>query len=301
MNTLKVNRKLLPIQSLPVSSVAQVSNKGNQIMTAYIYCIGEKPIANPGDPFSWAKGYIIGIYDTNQIIPGSKQVPPNFFQIEVTDANPTELLTYADEWMRFIDYEFIGHDYVIDGHRLRVFTDRSLVSASGLNGLTQAIVSNYLTKWRCSIVSSAFNEIIFDSVIYEAICSDGFWNTNDILLRVSFSETSYNQSTGIHVIEANYINDPFLSSKDKAWIENYITQRGGIITSHPTNRINFEISRTSIFDWFKADVKMKVDGPAFRRRFYFGQGVVDQALANNGTLIATKAQVISYILNRINE
>jgi len=257
---------------------------------------------NPDDPMCWDTGYLVDVRGHSRI--GGKQVPPAFIQIEITDNDDWHGLQdiYCRKWRREIDWEFVGHDYTIDGHRLRVFVKPEYVSVSGLNSLTREQVESYLNRWRASVQSVAANEVIFDATIYEAIASPGFWNRDDdILLTVQFTEMSYDQSTGIHVVEANYRNDPVLSNLDPEIIEAEIISRGGIITNHPTNKVQFAISRTTVFDIFKQDIKEKMDKTYSVREFKILPQHIQMALDNSGTLSVTHQQFAQYVYNRLND
>jgi hypothetical protein len=118
---------------------------------------------------------------------------------------------------------------------------------------------------------------------------------------ISFSEISYNQTTGVHQVEADYKNDPVLSTMPKENIEEAIIQRGGVIIAHPTNKVRFEVTRADVFDEFKFDVKERLDPQYSQRQFKIPSAYVQQALSNGGTLSVTKTQFATYVRNRLDD
>ena len=250
---------------------------------------------NQDDPLIYDTGFPIHVSDKPQL--KGKQVPPYFVQAEITDAVKDDLIPYLRSWKREIDWEFVGHDYAIDGHRLRVFVKPELVSISGVNGLTRTQVENFLNRWGAEVVSTSPNEVIFDVTIYNAAISTAFWDKELVL--IAFTEKAYHSTTGIHQIEANYSSDPDISALSKMQIDSFIASRGGVIINHPTNKVNFEISRETIFATFKEDVRQKTDTIYSPRKFYFDPADVQLALDNGGSIAITRQQLVNRIRYRL--
>lgn len=254
---------------------------------------------NADDPMVYQTGYLVDARDKSRI--GGKQVPPKFIQIKITDETDPEVINeiYCGEWRKEIDWEFVAHNYSIDGHRLKVFVKPEMVSVSGLNGLTRNQVETYLNRWNCTIYSIAQNEVIFDAQILTCIQSQGFWGKDTTLL--VFDEKDYDEATGVHQVDVDYSNDPVISALPKVTINNHIEKRGGTVLNHPTGGVRFEISRASVFSVFKLDVKEAIDGIYARRKFKLLQAHVDMALGNGGTLSVTRQQLATYIYNRLDD
>lgn len=265
---------------------------------------------NPDDPLCKDTGYIADIL--GQWALDGRIVPPKFVQFVITDDDDFMAIkaTYLRIWQRVIDWEFVAHDYSIDGHRLRVFTKPEFVSVSGLNSLTRAQVENYLGRWNATVKNAAANEVVFDTVVYDAICSEGFWGRDTVML--AFAENSYNATTGVHEIECDYRNDPVLSNIDPVKIEQEIAEKGGTIIRHPTNKVTFQIARSSVFDVFKDDVRQRVDGIYARRTFKVLSEHIDMALASesqhpqtgemiSGSMEITRTQWAQYVYNRLDD
>ena len=251
-----------------------------------------------GENLVWETGFPVDCRDKNRI--GGKQVPPRFIQVELTDENDWQDAerTYCKYWEREIDWEFVGHDYSTDGHRLKVFTKPELVSVSGLNGLTRDKVEIFLNNWGAVVQSIGQNEVVFDAVILDAIESNGFWG-GDVSL-ITWNEKDYDQGTGVHRVEANYSASAMAGSSNER-VEGIITDRGGAVTKHVANKVTFEISRTAVFSVFKADVKKKTEAPFSQRAFKILSQHVQMAIDNGGTLSVTRQQFAQYVYNRLND
>lgn len=257
---------------------------------------------NPEDPMVYQAGYPVDVKDHSRI--GGMQVPPAFVQVYIPDADVAEVQVYCEEWWRYVDYELVAHDYDIDGHRIRVFAKPECVSVSGLGGLTREMVEAYLNTWNATVFSVAANEVVFDALVYDAVCSEGFWERD--ISSISFKEKAYTQATGIHRIEADYTDDPELCARPKAEIEDYIEQRGGTIEVHAASKVTFEIQRTAVLDWFEQNVKANVDDLYSRRKFYFPQDVIDEAPTDPqdpayGTAEMTRQQAASRVHYRLDD
>lgn len=248
---------------------------------------------DPTDPMVYMTGYPVWVYDVNQI--GGKQVPPKFIQFVITDATVGQILTYCQEWKREIDWEFVGHDYTIDGHRLNVFTKAELVSASGLNGLTRDKVETFLNNWGASVVGIAANSVVFDVTVANSIASQGFWGGLDISMAV-FTEKSYEQATGIHNTEIDYTN---VIGATPERVASEIVNRGCTVTQNATNKMRFDCGRDTAFSNFKLDVVQRAEGSFSRRKWAFTQEAIDLALANGGSYSLTRQQALAYLHNRL--
>lgn len=251
---------------------------------------------NPDDLMVFGTGFPVEV--RNRDVLGSKEIPPKFVRFIITDADKPDIDAYCEYWQHEIDWEFVGHDYSIDGHRINAFVKPELVSASGLNSLTRAKIENFLTRWGAVVQSIGPNSVVFDVTVYNAIVSEGFWGRD--MIGVGFSELSYNESTGVHRIQVNYSGVPVLVNLDDAEINRFIQERGGTIVQHVANtRVRFDINRSSVFDWFKLDVYQKTESTYSVRKWYFTQQAVNLALANGGDLELTRQQALAYLHHRL--
>ena len=249
----------------------------------------DKMVYQTGDPVDVFNRSVLN-HDAN---------PQKFCEFCITDEDDFEAIkaAYNKEWRKEIDWEFVGHNYALDGHRLKVFMISNVVSTSGLNSLTKSQVEQWLNKWNCSIYSTAVNEVVFDAVVFDVICSSGFWDNKDVS-NISFSEIDYDKTLGVHSIEADYSS----VSIDPLLVEQIIQDKGGVITSHPTGKVKFDITRGVVFSVFKIAVKDAIESETYsRRQFKVPSKYVQMALDAGGTLNITRKQFATYIYNRLND
>jgi hypothetical protein len=245
----------------------------------------------PSDPMTFGAGYPVQAFDTPQL--HGKQVPPNWVQFTILDATVAEAQAYCEGWYRYIDWETTPLDPDTDYYSIRVFVRPELVSASGLNALTQEQVENYLDQWNGTFQSASRNEVIFNIYVLDAITSIGFWDYDIDPLR--FSEQSYNIDTGLYTVEFNYKNIAITEER----LAGIIVSNGcGVVQSIP-NKITYSCSRLNAFAQFKRDVKSKVDSIYSHKKFYFTEVAVNAALANGGNLDLTRQEALPYIHNRL--
>ncbi|HCV42633.1 MAG TPA: hypothetical protein DGH68_04045 [Bacteroidetes bacterium] len=250
----------------------------------------------PADPMVYQKGYPVVVMETDQYV--GAQVLPTFVQLVISDATVDDVKHYAKVWMREVDWEIIASNLSIDGHRLRVFTKASLVSASGLNSLTREKVEAFLNKWGASIISVAANSVTFDILISHAIQSDGFWDRD--VSDFVFTETGYVQTGGIHTTEANYSS---VAEANPNNVAAAIVRAGGTVINNDAinKKMTFTIPRSTVLDKFKGDVGEKTYGPFACRATILTPAAVDAIIAAGGNITRTKAQVASYLHDRLTD
>jgi hypothetical protein len=248
----------------------------------------------PGEEAANAGGWPVFVADTNQI--QGKQVPPIFCQFVVTDATVEEIQNYLTSWNREIDWEFVGHDYSIDGHRLNVFVKPEFVSQSGLNGLTRDKVEEWLNLWGATVQSISSNSVVFDVTVAGAIASTGFWGIPN-MDRFTFTEISYDQLTGVHRTEFNwsgYILD--INNLAGKIINNGCT----IVSAKPAQKkVTFDCGRDTVFDSFKMAVKDALTRPFQGRKWIILPDAVQASITNGGSIEVTKAQLLPYLRSRL--
>lgn len=226
-----------------------------------------------------------------------------FIYIRVTDADPDDIETMIrtqfegdsliQPWERRVDFQVVNNNPVIDGWRMKAFTINP--GFNNYAGITRNMVETYLNKWNASVFSVATNEVIFDSLIYNAITSNGFWAKS--VANIFFSEISYEQSTGIHIVTADY---SLVNIEDRQ-VKSFIEAREGIVNSQILKIVNFSISRTSVFKYFKADVQRRLNQVMFKRQFYITPALVSTIQAEGGIREVTLSQVQTYLKNKLDD
>ena len=272
----------------------------------------------------YKKGYPVNIRPYPHSGWGYKEGHPYFVQVRVTDGNVEDVenliatnfggTSINQSWERKIDFTTVNNNVSIDGWRIKVFASNP--GATNLAGITRAKVESYLNKWNAEIFSTGTNRVTFDVAIYKdgsnnpgALQSEGFWGVD--VSSIVFNETSYNEGTGVHRIEADYSGTSFDSDN----VENIVKSRSGIIISNESKVIIFDINRTDVFTYFKSEVKEALERSIYSRQFRVLGSTVDTIISTGTkttishskgdrdyyTLEVTLAQLQTYLINRLDE
>lgn len=237
----------------------------------------------------------------------------NFVHIKVTDATWEELKDYADSWKMNIDYELVGSNLSIDGHRFRIFSTNS--GLSGYGNLTRNKIEKYLDNWNASIFSINTNAVVIDVTINNLLRSKSFWDyvPGDGLADIEYQQLSYNQSTGEHVYLLGYSNvRPEIENRSLVAekIAYRLGKRGFTFANHNTVNQTAEatIFRNEVLVHFRDEVKKDLGKYVihFRRQFYIEEADVDSLVQysanhNGEPYEVTKTQLANYIKSQLNK
>ena len=176
---------------------------------------------------------------------------------------------YAVPWERILEYEVVGSNLTIDGHRIRVRSSY-VNNISGEGKITRDMVESFLNRWGAIVFTAGDNEVVFDVRILDAIKSTGFWGGWDVLDSLVLTELSYNQGTGVHRIEINYggvsIPDPYTINRERL-IKGLKRRFTNIVHDDVANTITSDTDRATVRELFQEDVKRKLL-LLLRRRLY---------------------------------
>lgn len=263
----------------------------------------------------YKKGYIV----TGKTLPhngwGNKEQfsAGNFVTLRITDATWEEILDYAEHWRQFIDYNKIGENLSIDGHRYRVYATNSGVSGRG--NLTLQKIKKYLDGWNVTIFSNTTNEVVIDCIINNMLRSKSYWDyiPGDGLTDIQYSQVSYNQSTGEHIYDLDYSNvRTEIQNRSKVaerlWFK--LSKRGATLLSHnETNQTaRVSIFRNDVLLYFKNEVYSDTanKSPVYKRQYYIEETDVD-SLVNYSTnhggnpYELTKSSFLTYIKSMLDK
>lgn len=235
-----------------------------------------------------SKGDIVEIRATGTPFAG-KEVD-YFVVAEVPDVPMTDFVDYSNPWKLEIGFAVVAQDTAIDGYRLRLFSE--LISGV-LGVVSQADVEQFIQSWGGAVHSVAANEVIFDITIYAALTSPTFWDID--ISQVVFTELAYDETTGIHRIQADYsalANNP-------TYVERYVAVKGLSIVSHADKKLVYDADRAVVRTAFQEDIKRKSSKTIARRRYYVGSGVVDYIVANGGMVTTDRATLESYVQDKV--
>ena len=122
-------------------------------------------------------------------------------------------------------------------------------------------------------------------------------------IHIFFTELNYNSGTGEHEVQADY---SALTQADPDNVEHVVVRKGGTVTSHNTGSkvIEFTITRTDVLDEFKRDVKEKVDGIIYRRRYYVDPDWIENTVMltpYDGYIELTWAEFLTHVGDKTND
>jgi len=227
---------------------------------------------------------------------GHMEALPDYVQLVITDASRAQVSEYTRGWMTEYDYEVINHNVALDGYRIRLWS--KYPNVSGQNVITKTQVENYLEGWNGIFQSASANEVVFDFGIYQCAISANFWG--EWVLNVGFTEVSYDQGTGVHVIDADY---SALAQAEPSRVEGVVLGVGAEIISHDLENkiIRFSVDRSLVTSKLKADIHDVLSKRFEMRRYLIMESTVDAMIAQGGRVEKTKAEVLTYMRDRLTE
>ena len=226
--------------------------------------------------------------------PFNGQQPDYYVLVEVSGEPMTDFEGHNLAWEREIAFDVVASDPAQDGFRLRLY---SATENTGAGAITKEEIDSYITAWGGTIVDYGANEVRFDITIYGALTSSAFWEIPTIAENVVFSELSYDSSTGVHRIQADYSalgNNP-------TYVERYVKRMGLTIVSHQDRVLTYDADRSVVRDAFEKDLKEKGKKRVAKRRYHVSDSVVDTIIANGGTYTTDKATLLNYVTDKVVE
>lgn len=233
---------------------------------------------------------------------GTKEGLPNFCRIRITDALRADLFEYLKAWTIEIDFEVLNHTTTFpDTYTVRAFNTNTAVNLQpyiGRGELIRAQIENWLSGWGAVVNSASADNVQFTATIWDALRSRGFWRYPGFILQdINFTSVNYNIGSGIHTVEADYSTLNINPNK----IEDAVLEAGGSIVDHANKVITFTIARTVVIQTFKQEVKDRTRNYLRKKQYYFGNAVVDNIIANGGTIDTDLVTFQSYIRNRLTD
>ena len=213
---------------------------------------------------------------------GSEETTPKFYIIKVPGVTVADAKEYLAEWNHDPDFSLIASQVSTDSYRYKMTSNA--VTAGGKGNITLAKVRNYFEKWGASIHTNTRDSVTFDVSIFNLATSEKFWSKNTD--SIEFSETSYDSSTGEHIIEV--VTESITSAQiERNCVINdveYVAPR------------SFRVARNQIRNAMRDDIER-----AFRnvmidcRRWYVTAAGMNYLANNGGVFTATPAQFLNNI------
>jgi len=248
----------------------------------------------------YKKGYIVEVFEDSK--PHVDPPQPPFLILQVTDRTKSQVDSYMESWIRSVDYNIINRDVALDGWRLDLFTTNP--NPSGKGHVPLAKVQTYLENWGAINIGVVSNAVRFDIAISTILQSENFWGTDKVNLIV-FNETSYNETNGVHITEANYgalpVPPQTTLQQFEENLESRVFEAGGDVISNTGGVITFDIGRDVVIDKVKEEVKRLATDTICRRQVYLDPSYADAIISAGRFLQATAAEVAPYIKDRMTE
>jgi len=217
--------------------------------------------------------------------------PNDFVMVEVPDVPIADFDDKSHPWQRSLAFEVVGRSVPLDGYRLRIYSDNTNSTAGAV---TRSEVASFITSWGGTIFSHGPNEVVFDLTVHDALTSNEFWEFD--ISNVVFTEQSYDQGTGVHRIEADYSTTGI---NNTTYVERRGMRQNATIVSHADKVIVYEATSANVADDVREFIKHQARKRNARRRYYFGEAVVDALVAAGGTMTTDRATVENYIKDKL--
>lgn len=232
-------------------------------------------------PGKWYAALIVTVQEDGHEW-GSKEGPPKFYILKIPGISKDDAQEYLTEWRHGISYEVVNSQPAQDGYRIKLTSDA--VSVSGKGSITLENVEAFFTKWNATVQSATSNSITFDVRIYDAATSEGFWERD--VSGITFSETTYEQATGSHLIE---VVSPEITDDQ---IQN-VCERQSVVYVAPRSMI---VTRSEVRTKFQDDIKEQFERiDIARRRWHIKSAGMDALQQAGGIMTVTPTQFLNNV------
>lgn len=253
------------------------------------------------------KGDIVRVENLPHVGWGKKEIfnsQNNFVFVKITDCNKEDFDNYLQSYKMNITYEKLGQNLNLDGHRFKIYSNKSNLNEPSL---TLDKVERYFNRYNIILNEASDNSIVVDVVIFNIINNFRFFNitqTQFELLKIE--EVLYNKTNGEHIIKISENSVDTLNSKAINYITSTINDKGGkILQINLSDRyIEFSINRNDILKYMQDEIKDDIESIHLvrLRKFSIKETTVDQLINysnnNNGkSYETTKSQLIQNIVN----
>ncbi len=215
-----------------------------------------------------------------------------FVILKIPNQLMTDLDQYALAWNIELDYTIVNQNLGIDGHRIRVSNAKT---NSTLGSITRAQVENFLTGWGATVFSASQNEVILDCSINGILESESFWDID--ITGVDFTELSYDEGTGVHLISLDYNS----IGNNPSYVERFVARRVESIISHANKVIVFEAERDAVLNVFKNDINETVEKNIKSRQYKLTSAAVDYITGQGGVVTDTYVNFLTNLIDKLVE
>ncbi len=253
---------------------------------------------NPDPEVDWQwcykKGYPVVVLDEDQWNGwGNAEGLPIFIQLHLPNVTRAQVQHFFDSWQTGLVFTVDSANAATATYTVTVHNRNT--SVSGAAGLTLATIQVWLDKWGCAFVSATASTITLTAKLWDMVRSAGFWGLPTS--SIGFTLSSYNATTGVARILANY-SDTSIAPEN---VKHLVEEKGGVVVSNELEIVTFDINRQDVYGHFKDAVKQALDQVYCRKQYYFPETWVDQMVASGGVAEMTGAEAIALIKNKLDE
>ena len=235
---------------------------------------------------SHKKGDIVEIRASGTPFGGKE--PDAFVMVEIPGEPMKAYKHLSKAWERELGFTVVSTD---------LSTDTFVLQMSPITGGTLSLdeAKPHIEGWGGKITTSDTNSVTFSISVYDALTSQRFWELPaDKQALIKYLELSYDQSTGIHQIQADYSSIP----NNPTYIENWVDSRGLEVVSNKDKVLVYNADREVVRDAFQKDMQEKLRKMIARRKYSVPASVVDTIIAKGGTMSVDKTTALSYVQDK---
>lgn len=236
------------------------------------------------------KGAIVACLDAGAETPSmhlsGKQVPPRWIVVR-TDLPQAEAEQYCVAWMP--DIEITRESLSVGADRWRYTVRSRLVRASDNHGgMNQGKTKGFMEAWSFINITYQANRTRGRNTVFGLITSRGFWKQ---LAQSIFTELSYDQDTGQHVIRMDYSAvRPNKDEETKTLIDD-LEVTTFIAQDAAANTIDFSVMRDEVLADFEQNVITRLENKIATRRWLMDPTEVDRIAVASGYEVMTADDV----------
>ena len=248
----------------------------------------------PTNPLVHQKGDLVAIIPGDRL-PGSKETLPNFIWVNITNGNFNTHRTYWESWLSKLNWSRQSLNTSED--LWRVTLEMENVPPSNRGGLTKTNVDAKLADWNITTTQFAPNTVRFDTKVYDVGRSSAvLGGTNQNALdQITWSETLYNETTGVHVINGDYSLTAFTAEQ----VNDALNEVEVISHNETTKVFEYEVTRTGLFENFQFWAEEVLENRLGKNRYKISESDVDTIVGLGGTIDRTQAQFLAALIDKI--
>lgn len=260
------------------------------------------PVSSIDLAVSYKKGYVVEVFDEADT--GYSSAAP-FVLLTISDKIQDEMSAkYLSKWIRTIDFAVVTYAIETDYWLLSMFVSNPGISGVGAADNNTVIkVEDFIHKWGGSNISVVDQSLQFNIGVYSVATSEKFWKCN--VSRIAFTELSYDQTSGVHIISADYSDLLNLQEGPTSeFMNNNLSSNDHFVNdlniiSHVGTVITFYVHRNAMIVRFENDLRDLSQDVVCRRRYHFSSDGVDAVISGGRTFtVATEAELSPYIIDK---